>query len=217
MVFQQESTYNKRMETGDNPRSMVLNTLDLWVQIHDLPVGFMSERVVKEVGNYVGVYIESCARNYTGGWKEYMRARVRIELSKALKRRMKIRKSGNEWQWINFKYENVPTFCFICGIIGHSEKFCGRLFDLPEGEITKPYGAWMRAPFRRQTRMIGAQWLRTETGEMDRNNMPEKNASDGKLATNREKVMPTNQENIGGGFEAGNSSFQNSEIGSATR
>lgn len=76
-----------------------------------------------------------------------MRARVCIELAKSLKKRMKIRKSTNEWHWVNFKHENVPTFYFICGVLGHSEKFCSRLFDLPEEEIAKPYRVSTRASF----------------------------------------------------------------------
>lgn len=63
---------------------------------------------------------------------------------------------------ITFKYENVPMFCFICGLLGHSEKFCSQLFEKQESEIVKLYGPWMRAPFRRQNKQIGANWLRNE-------------------------------------------------------
>lgn len=147
--FNRKALIIERMQDGDHPRSMKLDKLNLWVQIYDLPIGFMTERVVKEVGNFIGEYGESCGRNFSGGWKEYLRVRVQIDLTKPLKRRMKVRKSGDEWTWINFKYENVPSFCFICGIVGHSEKFCSRLFDTPENEIVRPYGAWMRAPFRK--------------------------------------------------------------------
>lgn len=89
-----------------------------------------------------------------------MRVRVTIDLSRPLKRRMKIRQSGDAWYWITFKYENVPTFCFICGVLGPSDKLCSQLFVTPEHEILKPYGAWMRAPFKRQIKPIGAKWLR---------------------------------------------------------
>lgn len=68
-----------------------------------------------------------------------------------------------------FKYENVPILCFICGLLGHSEKLCGRLFDTPENDIVKPYEAWMRVPFRRQPKLIGAKWLRTGNEDVDRN------------------------------------------------
>lgn len=149
-----------RMKEGDIPRGVSLNTLDLWVQIHELRAGFMSENILKEIGNYVGKFIESCPNNFKPGWREYMRVRVAIDLFTPLKRRMKIRKSGAEWHWIVFKYENVPTFCFICGLMGHSEKYCSKLFEVPEKEIVKPYGSWMRAPFKKQTNLIGSRWLR---------------------------------------------------------
>lgn len=77
-----------------------------------------------------------------------------------LKRRMKLKKSSENWCWINFKYEGVPTFYFICGMIGHGEKFCERLFDTPLDKIEKPYGVWMRAESRRKTHTMGAKWLR---------------------------------------------------------
>lgn len=148
-----------RMKEGDIPRAISLNSMDLWVQIHDLHAGFMTENVVREVGNYIGNFVESCPSNFTGVWREYLRVRVTIDLTKPLKRRMKIRKTGNDWFWIIFKYENVPTFCFICGMLGHADKFCGRLFEVPENEITRPFGSWMRAPFRKPTKMIGAKWI----------------------------------------------------------
>lgn len=153
-----------RMQENVNPRCMPLNTLDLWVQIHDMQPGFMSEKIIMEVGNQIGTYVSSCPNNYKGVWREYMRIRITMDISKPLRRRMKVRKSGNEWSWINFKYENVPTFCFICGVMGHSDKFCSRIFEVPEAEITKPYGVWMRAPLRRQNNLIGSKWLKDGTG-----------------------------------------------------
>uniref|UniRef100_A0A803NUC4 DUF4283 domain-containing protein n=1 Tax=Cannabis sativa TaxID=3483 RepID=A0A803NUC4_CANSA len=101
---------------------------------------------------------------------DYMRIRVTIDLSKPLKRRMRLRKLDEEWFWITFKYENVPTFCFICEMLGYSERFCARLFDTLAHEIKKPYGECMRALLRRRTKIIGAQWLRTGL-EGDMNNV----------------------------------------------
>lgn len=49
----------ERLKPGDNPRAVELNKLEMWVQIHDLKFGFMLERVVKEVGNYLGKFVES--------------------------------------------------------------------------------------------------------------------------------------------------------------
>ena len=62
--------------------------------------------------------------------------------------------------WANFKYERLPVFCFICGILGHSEKFCPKLFADQVEDFVRPYGAFMRAPDKRIQRQIGARWLR---------------------------------------------------------
>lgn len=83
-----------------------------------------------------------------------------IPIDKPLKHRMKLRKSDNQGCWANFKYEGVPTFCYICGIIGHSEKFCEKIFETPPELIEKPYGSWMRAEPRRRNHTIGSKWLR---------------------------------------------------------
>lgn len=149
-----------RLREGDNPRVVEIKNLDLWVQMHGMDPGFMSQRVVKDVGNYIGTFVEGDTNNFMGVWREYFRARVTIQIDKPLKRRMKLRKSEKQWCWVNFKYEGVPTFCFICGLIGHSEKFCARIFDTPIEMIEKPYGSWMRSEPKRRNHTIGAKWLR---------------------------------------------------------
>ncbi|KAL8090281.1 hypothetical protein AgCh_039666 [Apium graveolens] len=138
--------------------------MDIWVQLYDMNSGFMSLRVVKDVGNYIGTFIESDVNNFTGVWREYLRVRVSISLDLPLKRRMKLRKNADEWSWVNFKYEGAPTFCFIYGLIGHSDKFCEKLFEMPEEMIAKPFGSWMRAEPRRKNYTIGAKWLRPGGG-----------------------------------------------------
>lgn len=161
--FNRRALVMTRLKEGENPRTVLLNSMDLWVQIYDLKPGFMTERIVQEVGNYIGKFVSSATNNFVGVWRDYLRVRVTIDVTKPLKRRMKIRSAGGEWFWINFKYENVPTFCFICGVLGHSERLCSHLFTTPEAEISKPYGDFMRAPFKRHVKPIGAKWLRNGT------------------------------------------------------
>lgn len=40
----------ERIKAGYNPRILVINKLELWVQLHGMDLGFMSQRVVKDVG-----------------------------------------------------------------------------------------------------------------------------------------------------------------------
>uniref|UniRef100_A0A803QSF1 CCHC-type domain-containing protein n=1 Tax=Cannabis sativa TaxID=3483 RepID=A0A803QSF1_CANSA len=115
-----------RLKRREDPRMVPLHELDMWVQLHDLKYGFMSEWVVKHVGNYVGTYIKSDSKNFIGIWRDYLRVRVTIDINKPLKRCMKLIKQDGTWIWTTFKYEYVPTFCFICGFIGHGDRFCPR-------------------------------------------------------------------------------------------
>lgn len=59
--------------------------------MHDLILGTMSEKVVKDVGNYVGSFVAFDANNFVGVWREYLRLRVTNDVEKPLKRRMKIK------------------------------------------------------------------------------------------------------------------------------
>ncbi|XP_062088872.1 uncharacterized protein At4g02000-like [Humulus lupulus] len=163
--FNRKALVIARMESDYNPRLISLNSLDLWVQVFELPTGFMSSRILEAIGGFIGKFKESCPKNFMGVWRDYMRIRISVDLNSPLKRRMRLRKGNNEWIWVTFKYENVPTFCFICGKIGHSDKFCPKRFEMPEEDIVHPYGEWMRAPFRRQNKLIGQQWLRSSWKE----------------------------------------------------
>lgn len=124
----------ERLEEGDNPLNIKLNHVDMWVQVHDLQVGFRSERVIKDIGNYIGSFVQNDVNNFSGVWREFFRMHVKIDINEPLRRKMKLKKKGGEWVWANFKYEHVPMFCFICGIIGHSKRFFPKLFQ-QEGDI----------------------------------------------------------------------------------
>lgn len=43
------------------------------------------------------------------------------------------------------------------------------MFETLEADIVKPYGPWMRAPFRKQVKPVGANWLRSGIDGGDRN------------------------------------------------
>lgn len=108
----------------------------MWLQVHDLQAGFRSERVIQDIGNYIGSYVKNDPNNFSGLWRDFFRVRVTIDVQKPLRRKMKLKKKGGEWMWVTFKYEHAPTFCFICEIIGYSERFCRKPVE-QEGEATE--------------------------------------------------------------------------------
>ncbi|KAL8106625.1 hypothetical protein AgCh_023404 [Apium graveolens] len=131
------------------------------MEIYDIPTGFLSENILKSVGSSIGQYIKSDPDTFKGGWKPYVRIRVLLDVEKPLKRRMKIKREGDIWSWLNFKYEKLGTFCFVCGIIGHGERECNVVYANPEKVIEKAYGVWLRAPNKNVRNNTGARWLRS--------------------------------------------------------
>lgn len=77
------------VKPGEDPTSVSLTDIDFWIQIHDLPVGYMSEVVVKQLGNFFGTFLEYDTNNNSNIWREFMRLRIRMDVRKPLKRKKK--------------------------------------------------------------------------------------------------------------------------------
>lgn len=63
----------ERLQPGVNPNVVQLNHIDIWVQVHDLQTGFRSERVMKDIGDYIGNFFQHDANSFCGAWKEFYR------------------------------------------------------------------------------------------------------------------------------------------------
>lgn len=147
---------------------MVLGAIGLgedptqWIQIYDLPMGLMMESVGKQLGNFFGEFLEYDTKNNSSIWREYMRVRVRIDVRKPLKRKKKIvRKDGIEIV-VTCKYERLGEFCFSCGMVTHTERFCRKLIDNKGVEGVKEWDNWLRAPLKRSANQVQSKWLREE-------------------------------------------------------
>lgn len=119
----------------EDPHLVKLNEIDIWVQIYDIPRGFISENILKNVGDSIGKFVKSDTSNFDGLWKSFVRIQVIMNIDKPLKRRMKIKREGDTWCWINFKYERLSTFCFVCGLLGHTEKECNIVYANPNKKL----------------------------------------------------------------------------------
>nr|GMC74005.1 uncharacterized protein LOC109184755 [Ipomoea batatas] len=82
---------------------------------------------------------------------------------KSLKKQMKLKRDNGTWAFIDFRYERLPTFCFLCGIIGRGDRLCPKFVNGYDRNLEKPFGAWMRAGSRRTSPTSGQRWLAPET------------------------------------------------------
>lgn len=65
---------------GENPANVNLWFLNIWIQIHNLPMGFMMESVGKQLGNFFGEFLEYDTKNNTAIWREFMRVRIKLDI-----------------------------------------------------------------------------------------------------------------------------------------
>lgn len=66
--------------------------------------------------------------------------------------------------FINCKYEKLANFCFICGLISHTKRFCKKKLEVGKEDVSKEWGQWLRAPPRRAVGGGRSKWLR-ENGD----------------------------------------------------
>ncbi|KAM7461472.1 hypothetical protein LguiA_029593 [Lonicera macranthoides] len=56
----------KRLEVDMIMDATELTQVDFWIHVYDLPVGLMSERVARDVGNFIGHFVKSDLNNFSG-------------------------------------------------------------------------------------------------------------------------------------------------------
>lgn len=109
--FEQAMLVFRQVLPGEDPVLIPLNEVELWVQIYDIPQGFLSEAILRSVGSAIGRYVKSDPNTFEGGWKQYIRIRVSLNVEKPLKRRMKINREGDSWSWLNYMKVLEHFFC----------------------------------------------------------------------------------------------------------
>lgn len=154
----------EKLEGFSHPSEVPLTHVPFWIQVHGLPSGFFSERVVTRIGNELGVFMESDPYNFLGPRRAYVRLRYKHDLSAPIHKSLRMRKSDGAWFTATFAYERAPSFCFICGLFDHTEKFCRELLKFGNAPVVRKFGPELRANHRRP-QSLGSRWLKGGGGE----------------------------------------------------
>ncbi|KAL8483321.1 hypothetical protein ACS0TY_026129 [Phlomoides rotata] len=169
-----------QLQIGEVPLQVPLDFLPFWVQIYDLPLGSFSESVGHSLGNFIGRFLEYDTSNRGAAWRTFMRIRVELDVKQPLKRFKKIRMGNGSSMVVNFKYERLYLFYFVCGRLGHSESFYDDLFNSNDGDVKKEWGSFLREPDRRGSTGGGGRWLRhacDDSGGVGKESMMGKDAN----------------------------------------
>ena len=96
-----------------NPKSVKLDRIETWSQIHKLPDGVLKKRafvenMAKRTGEVQEIQIE-LPNGFVG---QFIRVRVKLDVNKKLTRFVSFSKGGKT-EFFQVKYEKLPNFCKI--------------------------------------------------------------------------------------------------------
>lgn len=125
----------------------------------------MTEMVGKQLGNFFGKFVMYDPSNNTSIWREYMRLKIKVDVRSPLKRKKKILKRDKTEFVVNCKYEKLGDFCYVCGLLTHTERFCKRRLKNGSSFLVREWGRWLKAPPRQLAMQGRSRWLRDERND----------------------------------------------------
>ncbi|KAK1628782.1 hypothetical protein QYE76_003097 [Lolium multiflorum] len=147
----------ENFKRSQRPSELRFERLPIWVRVMNLPFN-LNDDWGKMIASRIGEYISVDTSNTKLVSGKYLRARVSINVHEPLQRWMAIDSTLREaCDWYEIKYENLPYFCFSCGILGHSDLVCPEPAERDEmGRL--PYGPSLRALDERKKRAAPFAW-----------------------------------------------------------
>ncbi|KAA3473130.1 nucleolin-like [Gossypium australe] len=79
-----------RLTIDEEPNIVPLWETVFWVQVHNVPIGFFTEGMTKQIGDFIGKFMEYDSSMAIRGNVQFMRIRVLIDTRYPLKRKKRI-------------------------------------------------------------------------------------------------------------------------------
>ena len=120
----------------------------------------MIHEVGEDIGNGIGQFVKVDVPENGLGRGRYLRIRVDVDVSLPLLRGKILERADGSSFWVDFQYEDLPTFCYRCGCLGHGGNECivGRgSGSVMSGGVSDLYGSWLRAPPHQSSQSYFAQ------------------------------------------------------------
>ncbi|KAA3453178.1 reverse transcriptase [Gossypium australe] len=154
------------IQQGENPMEIPLIYSLIWTQIHDIPMGFLFENLARQLGDFLGKFLEYDTSDLGKGKRNFMRVRAQLDVRQPFKRKKKVSFAG-KCSYIRFKYERFTLFCFYYGRLGHNDSYCEAKMLVGVEVVSMGWDLSLRAQSKRALAM-NSIWL-CEEGEKVQN------------------------------------------------
>ncbi|CAA0810580.1 Uncharacterized mitochondrial protein AtMg01250, partial [Striga hermonthica] len=145
-IFENQYVIISRWKEGLNCKDEVFSMLKMWVQVHHVPINWLTNEVGMKIGKVFPTTANVIISNLGGQGGRILKLLVTVDLREALPRCATIR-LGSQMITVTFKYERLANLCYYCGMVGHIENSSAtRLEDIGNNGLKKgQYGDWLRA------------------------------------------------------------------------
>lgn len=148
-AFDRNLVVLRELNIDDDPALVSLNESEFHVQATGLPITLLHSSMAEVLGNAMGTFLRPDVLEDKWCVGDALRFRVKIDITKPIRRMIHIKGPADQKLCVRLAYENLPNFCYYCGIIGHLVKDCSECLDFahPSGDIPVErlkYGDWLR-------------------------------------------------------------------------
>ncbi|KAK4425260.1 hypothetical protein Salat_1719900 [Sesamum alatum] len=107
----------------------------------------MSRTMAEFIGNQIGVFRDVELDSGVQFWGSSLRIQVGLDITKPLRRVLKLHTTMGAESTLTFTYERLPNFCYWCGCLGHILKLCECQFEpgFDANQDPLPFGPWLWA------------------------------------------------------------------------
>jgi hypothetical protein len=128
------------------PSDVCFSSMDLWVNILNLPLGWMEEKLGTRAALLIGKVVKVDVGPDGKASGPFLRAKVAVDLQKPLRRGVMLKTNKDSTpDWFEIQYEKLPFYCYSCGFLGHMDLECPT--PAMRNSLGKlPYDVRLRAP-----------------------------------------------------------------------
>ncbi|KAK1695441.1 hypothetical protein QYE76_012138 [Lolium multiflorum] len=139
-IFREQGLLVEKFDGSCSAAAVALHRIHAWVRVHDVPELYRKKLLITKLCASIGevLMVDMNSSGYEGG--DYVRIRVWLDTRKSLTRFVSLKPEGEAQVIMRVKYEKIPRFCYVCGLMGHGKEECGTGEHSPSKEA---YGSWL--------------------------------------------------------------------------
>lgn len=150
-LFRRQVVLFDRLLEPIERRKVRLVRSPFWVNIDPCPPDSDKKDLAHAVGSTFGGL--QCSKILD----DFCRLKVMVDVTRPLRRGVFVSMEDQGKVWLAFKYENLPIFCFNCGIMGLGVRDCDKQHKRnPLEEEDMPYSNALKA----ETTLMGKEWMK---------------------------------------------------------